>query len=166
MNQEREEPSTLILETLAVAEHKPEGLVGGGERSMVEVEEDAETGILCGTKDKTGIPMVVCGRTGQAGREGVPRNDMTSEVAEEAEAESIDTDVGEATYFFGKVHKAERSTRRAMWPCKGRATSTGIIGNEVRRMTVPNQGSLRAESGTRIWWIVWSLRFEIIRRRW
>jgi hypothetical protein len=38
MNQEREDPSTLILETLVVAELKPEGLVGGGERSMVEVE--------------------------------------------------------------------------------------------------------------------------------
>ena len=52
-DREREEPSTLILETSAVAEqHKPEGMVGDGERSMVEVDEDAETGIRCGTTDE------------------------------------------------------------------------------------------------------------------
>ena len=114
-DRDREEPSTLILETSSIAEqYKPEGMVGGGERSMVEVDEDAETGILCGTTDKRGIPMDVCDRTGQAGREGVPRDDaVTSEVAEEAEAESTNTDVGEATYLSGKVHGAERSTRRA-----------------------------------------------------
>ena len=42
----REEPSTSILETSAVAEqHKPEGMVGGGKRSVVEADEDAKTRI-------------------------------------------------------------------------------------------------------------------------
>ena len=52
-DQEQEEPSTPILKTLAVEEQrKPEGMVGGGERSMIELDEDAEKGIPCGTTDK------------------------------------------------------------------------------------------------------------------
>ena len=90
-------------------------------------------------KSKWGITKDVCGR---ASREGAPRGEMAKlEVAEDIKAESTNTDVGEATYIFGKVHEAERSPRRAMRPRKDRATRTGIISNEVRRMTVPNQGS-------------------------
>ena len=45
-DREQEEPSTSILETSAVAEqHKPEGMVGGGKRSVVEADEDAKTRI-------------------------------------------------------------------------------------------------------------------------
>ena len=70
----------------------------------------------------------------------------TSEVAEDTEAESTDTDVGEETYLVEGVRGAERSTRRAMRPHKGRATSTRMIGDEVRRMTVSNQGSGRGKT--------------------
>ena len=49
-DREQEEPSTPILKTPAVEEqHKPEGMVGGGERSIIEEDGDAETSILCGT---------------------------------------------------------------------------------------------------------------------
>ena len=45
-DREREEPSPPTLETSAVAEqHKPEGMVGGGKRSVVEADEDAKTRI-------------------------------------------------------------------------------------------------------------------------
>ena len=54
-NREQEEPSTPILKTPAVEEqHKPEGMVGGGERSMIEEDEAAETGISCGTTTSEG----------------------------------------------------------------------------------------------------------------
>ena len=103
------------------------------------------------------------------------------EVAEDTEAQSTDTDVEEAKYLSERVHGAERSTRRAMWPHKGRVTSTGMIDEEVRRMTVPNQRSQREESETwigriwwrqrlgehrQVWWIGRSRRFETIRWRW
>ena len=125
-----------------------------------------DNGGPCTVKRKRGIPKDVCGR---AGREGVPRDETaTPEVAEDTEAESTNTDVRETKYHSERVHGAERSARRAMWPRKGRATSTGMIGDEVRRMTVPNRGSQRKEFGEhrRVWWIGWSLRFEIIRWRW
>ena len=47
---------------------------------------------------------------------------------------------------FERVRGAERNTKRAMWPCKGRATSKGMIGDEVQRMIVPNQGSGRGKT--------------------
>ena len=67
-DREREEPSRLILETSAVAEqHKPKGMVGGGERSMVEADEDAETGIRCGTMDEEEADAEI-GSTASEGR--------------------------------------------------------------------------------------------------
>ena len=90
----------------------------------------------------------------------------TSEVAEDTEAESTDTDVGKAKYLSERVHGAERSTRHAMWPRKGRAKSMGIIGNEVRRMTMPNKGSQREESETWIWRIGCRQRLGEHRRVW
>ena len=100
---------------------------------MVEVDEDAEEGIQCRT-------------TGQEGQDGVPRDETTtSEVTEDTEAWNTDTDVGETTYLFERVRGVEWSTKRAMWLRKGRATSTGMIDDEVRRMTVPNQGSGRGK---------------------
>ena len=60
------------------------------------------------TKSKRGIPKDVCGRVGQAGQEGVPRDEAaTSEAAEDTQAESTDADVGEATYLVERVRGAE-----------------------------------------------------------
>ena len=74
-DREREEPSTHILETSAVEEqHKPEGMVGGGKRSLVEADEDAKTGIRCGTTNERG-------REGQTDLEGT-----TTMNGEEADA--------------------------------------------------------------------------------
>ena len=57
-DREQEEPSTPILKTPAVEEqHKPEGMVGGGERSMIEEDGDAETGISCRTTTSEGHDM-------------------------------------------------------------------------------------------------------------
>ena len=54
-DREQEEPSTPILKTPAVEEqHKPEGMVGGGERSMIKEDGDAKTGISCGTTTSEG----------------------------------------------------------------------------------------------------------------
>ena len=81
-------------------------------------------------KSKWGITKDVCGR---ASREGAPRGEMAKlEVAEDIKAESTNTDVGEATYLSERVCGAERNSRRAMWPRKGQATSTGVINGEVR----------------------------------
>ena len=97
-------------------------------------------------KSKWGIPKDVCSRAGQAVQEGLPRDEAaTSVITEETEAESTDTDVREAMYLFERVRGVEWSTKRAMWLRKGRATSTGMIDDEVRRMTVPNQGSGRGK---------------------
>ena len=74
---------------------------------MVEMDEDAEAGIQCGT-------------TGQAGEEGVPWDGAaTSEVPEDTEAESTNTDVGEQTYLVEGVCGAERTARHDMWLRKG-----------------------------------------------
>ena len=62
-------------------------------------------------KRKRGIPNDVCGRGGQAGQEGVPRDEAaTSEAVEDTEAESTDADVGEATYLVERVREAECET--------------------------------------------------------
>ena len=58
--------------------------------------------------------------SGPSGPRGCSSDEAaTSEVAEETEAESTDTDVEEATYLFESVRGAERSKRCAMWPRKG-----------------------------------------------
>ena len=45
----KEEPSTPILKTPAVeGQHKPEGMVGGGERPIIEEDGNVETSISCG----------------------------------------------------------------------------------------------------------------------
>ena len=61
-------------------------------------------------------------------------------------AESTNTDDGEAKYLSERVHGAERGTRHAMWPRKGRVTSTGMTEDEVRRRIVPNRGSGRGKT--------------------
>ena len=146
--------STPVPETSTVRpswRHKTEEKEGGGkgikattnkgtERSIQEVAENK--GVRAGTR-KHDITKDV---RGPVGREGVPWDEAaTSEVVEGTEVESTDMDVGEATYLFERVRRAERSTKRAMWPRKGRATSTRMISDEVRRMTVPNQGSGRGK---------------------
>ena len=66
-------------------------------------------------KRKRGIPKDLCGRAGQAGQEGVPRDEAaTSKVVEDTEAESTDMDVRKATYLVKRVRGVERSARRAM----------------------------------------------------
>jgi hypothetical protein len=78
----------------------------------------------------------------QSGQEGVTRGKRASEVAEDSEAGSTNTDVGEETYLYGKVREAEWETGRAMWPCKGRVTRTGIIA-ERERPTEGKRGAKR-----------------------
>ena len=79
--------------------------------------------------------------------EDVPRDEAaTSEVAEDTEAESTDTDVEEETYLVKGVRGAEQNTKCAMWPCKGPTTSMGMIGDEDQRMTVTDQGSGRGKT--------------------
>mgnify|MGYP000468106441 FL=1 len=52
-DRDREGPSTPILENFPVLEqHNPEEMEGGGERSVVEADEDAETCIRCRMTDE------------------------------------------------------------------------------------------------------------------
>ena len=51
----------------------------------------------------------------------------------------------------GKLHTlskgyAEWSTKRAMWPRKGRVMSKGMIGDEVQRKIMLNRGSGRGKT--------------------
>ena len=84
----------------------------GVERSIQEVTENEGSPTV---KSKRGIPNDVCGRAGQAGQEGVPWDETTtSEVVEDIEAKSTDTNVGEETYLVEGVRGAERSARHEM----------------------------------------------------
>ena len=103
------------------------------------IQEDTENKGVRAVKSEHDITKDV---RGQPGREGVPWDKAaTSKVAG-----STDTDVGEAMYLFEKVRGAERNTKCAMWPCKGRATSTGMIYIEVQCMIVPDQGRGRGKT--------------------
>ena len=54
-DREKEEPSTSMLETSAIAaRRKTEEMVGGGEESEAEADDGAEMGIWCGKKNKRG----------------------------------------------------------------------------------------------------------------
>ena len=133
---------------------RPRVTDGGGEGTRATTDEGAERGIrevavnegVCTRKSEHDITKDACGRAGQAGQEGVPRGETaTSEVVEDTEAEITDTDNGEAKYLSERVDRAERGTRRTMYPRKGRATSTGMIGDEFRCRTVPNPGCSRGK---------------------
>ena len=103
----REGSSTPAIETLAVsaiANMRPRVMGGGGEGTRATTDESAERGIrevaenegLCARKSEHNITKDAGNRAGQEGREGVPRGETaTSEVAEDTEAESTNTKVGE-----------------------------------------------------------------------
>ena len=97
----QEGSSTLVRETSAVRplwRHKTEEKEGGGEGTKATIDKGAGKNERDITKDVRG----------QAGQQGVPRGETeTSEVAEDTEAESTDTDVGVAKYLFKRVHGAE-----------------------------------------------------------
>ena len=68
-DQDREEPSTLILETSAVADRrKTKETVDGGEQSEADADDGVEMGIQCGkTNKRVGRNYRKEGRGGQRG---------------------------------------------------------------------------------------------------
>ena len=79
--------------------HRPSAINMSGESCLGKWRRCVENGGPCTVTSKRGVPKDGCGRAGQAGREGIPRDETaTSEVAD-----STDTDVGGTTYLFERV---------------------------------------------------------------
>ena len=138
------EPSTSILETLAVAEqHKPEGMVGSGERSMIEVDRDAETKEEKADEDGREKPL----RGKRGTKDGAERNQDRqygpSTIGINGEScvgkqrrfvdtgglrratKDTDTEVGVMACSTAREHDEQReSEKRVMRSSKDRSTST------------------------------------------
>ena len=95
-DREREEPSTPILETLAVAYRcKTEETVGGGEESEAKADDGAKMGIRCG-------------KTNERGQEG--QTDLGGTTT--TKGEETDTEVGTTT---SEGRETEHALRPACW---------------------------------------------------